>query len=165
VRADRLTPGDQIVALSAIVLFLVSFVHWLGATVSLASGQAPIGLSLQSSAASAWSFTLPVLAVLLGLALLAYVLLKAGGVQLIGGPEGTLTVAQLVLCVALTAFVFVLAKLLAGPHLSGFPTTVSGHAVQVHKSRKVGIYLGLLATVGLVVGAVLNLQAAQLERS
>jgi hypothetical protein len=49
-------PGDQIIGLSAIVLFLFSFVHWLGATgtVKVAATTTP----LFAGAGSAWDFTL-----------------------------------------------------------------------------------------------------------
>jgi hypothetical protein len=139
---NKLTTGDQIIGVSGIVLFIFSFLNWLGYN--------PPGHT-----ASAWHFTLSLLAVLLGLVLLAYVVLKAVGVE-IPGKFGSVTLAQIVLGIAAVAFLFVLIKVIVGP--SAGVTLPTG----ITKSRKFGIFVGLLATIGLVVGAFLNFQG---ERS
>jgi hypothetical protein len=143
---NKLTTGDQIIGVSGIVLFIFSFFHWLGATASVAAFSA-------SGAASAWSFTVLWIAVLLGVALVIYVVLKAFGVE-IPAKFGSLTLAQIVLGIAALAFLLVLIKLIAGPNIPAHPSSVS-----VSTSRKFGIFVGLLATIGLVAGAYLNFQA------
>jgi hypothetical protein len=144
---NKLSRGDVIIGISGIVLFIFSFFDWLGfnykssiATINLGSG-------------SAWHYTLTLLAVLLGLVLLGYVVMKALGVE-IPDKFGNVTLAQIMLIIAAIAFLFVLIKVIAGPNVPGgfsLPPSVS-------KSRKLGIFVGLGATVGLLVGAFLNFQ-------
>jgi len=152
-------PGDQLIGLGAIVLFLVSFFHWLGAVGTIRSGEAAGALS-----GSAWGFTLTTFAVLLGLALLGYVILRVVDVDL-PTKIGSATLGQVVLGVAGAAFVLVFIKLLAGPNVSTIPSTVAGLPVTVTKTRNFGIYAGLVATGALAVGAFLSLQAEQLSGS
>jgi len=144
---NKLTRGDQVIGVSGIVLFIVSFFNWLGFNFSGLSGH----LFAATAAASAWHFTLTLLAVLLGLVMLAYVVLKALGVE-IPTKFGNVTLAQILLGVAAVAFLFVLIKVIAGPNAGGpLPAGIT-------KSRKFGIFVGLLATIGLVAGAFLNFQ-------
>jgi multisubunit Na+/H+ antiporter MnhF subunit len=145
---NKLTTGDQVIGVSGIVLFIVSFFNWLGFNVN---GHTIAALGVSPSA-SAWHFTLTLLAVLLGLVLLIYVVLKALGVE-IPGKFGSVTLAQIVLGIAGIAFLFVLIKVIVGPNAGG--TLPAG----ITKSRKVGIFIGLIATIGLVAGAFLNFQA------
>jgi uncharacterized membrane protein len=153
---NRLTQGDQIIGVSGIVLFIFSFFSWLGAKASVGGGAA----GSFSASDSAWGFTLTLIAVLLGLALLAYVVLKAAGVE-IPSNFGSVTAAQVVLGIAAVAFLFVLIKLIAGPNIN----TGSFGSVTVSKTRKFGIFVGLLATIGLVAGAFLNVRAEQSNSS
>jgi hypothetical protein len=149
---NKLTPGDQIIGVSGIVLFIVSFFNWLGFNFSARS------IISISASASAWHFTLTLLAVLLGLVLLIYVVLKALGVE-IPGKFGSVTVAQIVLGIAAVAFLFVLIKVIVGPNAG--VTLPAG----ITKSRKVGIFIGLIATIGLVAGAFLNFQSDNAKTS
>ena len=87
-------------------------------------------------------------------------MLKAAGVE-IPPKYGSVTLAQVVLGVAAVAFLFVLIKLIAGPNIN----TGSFGGVSVSKTRKFGIFVGLLATIGLVAGAFLNFQAEQSSTS
>ncbi len=153
---NKLTPGDQIIGVSGIVLFIVSFFNWLGATASVGGSRALPGGFSASGADSAWGFTLTLLAVLLGLVLLAYAVLKLVGVEM-PSTFGSITLAQVVVGIAAVAFLFVLIKLIAGPNIN----TGSFGGVTVSKTRKLGIYIGLLCTIGLVAGAVMNLRAEQ----
>jgi len=153
-------PGDQIIGLSAAVLVFLSVFHWLGATGTV---QGPAASTLYVRAGTAWSFTLTAIAVLLGLVLLGYVVARSLGVNL-PSRVGNATLGQIVLGVAGVAFLFVLIKFFAGSSLS-IPSRVTGLPVTVTESHKLGIDIGLLATGGLVVGALFSLQAEQLETS
>jgi hypothetical protein len=144
---SKLTRGDQVIGVSAIVLFIFSFFHWLGFN----AGGHTISAFGQTAAWGAWHFTLTLLAVLLGLVMLGYVVMKALGVE-IPAKFGNVTLAQILLGIAAVAFLFVLIKLIAGPN-AGFTLPVG-----ITKSRKFGIFVGLLATIGLVAGAFLNFQ-------
>jgi hypothetical protein len=136
---SKLSRGDQIIGISGIVLFIVSFFSWLGVKFGNLEGTK-----------SGWGTTLTLFAILIGIALTVLVALKAGGVEL---PKlGGVTWAQVMLGAAALAFVFVLIKLIAG--IGGVPD-IAGY----DKTRKIGIFLGLIATAGLVGGAFLNFQA------
>ncbi len=150
---NRLTRGDQVIGISGIVLFIFSFFDWLGATVSV--GARGIAGFSASGADNAWGFTLPLLAVLIGIALVVYVVLKAAGVE-IPDKFGSITLAQIVLGLAAIAFLFVLIKVIVGPNLGSVP-----NGINVSKDRKFGIFVGLIATAGLVAGAFLNFQESQ----
>ena len=157
---NKLTRGDQIIGVSGIVLFVFSFFNWLGATASVGGSRGLPGGFSASGSDTAWGFTLTLIAVLLGLALLAYVVLKAAGVE-IPSNFGSVTTAQVVLGIAAVAFLFVLIKLIAGPNIN----TGSFGGVTVSKTRKFGIFVGLVATAGLVAGAFLNVRAEQASSS
>jgi hypothetical protein len=145
---SKLSRGDQIIGVSGIALFIFSLFKWLG--YSYKGSAVPGGLGGVSQ--SAWSFTLLWIAVVIGIALAVYVVLKAVGTKL---PDlGSVTWAQVVLGLAALAFVFVLIKLVAGPSSHGVDLGAAG----IGKSRKIGIFLGLIASAGLVAGAFLNFQ-------
>jgi len=80
----------------------------------------------------------------------AYVVLKALDVKL---PDlGSITWGQVVLGIAVLAFLLILIKLIAGPGTGG--VNISGTGIT--KSRKIGIFLGLISSAGIVAGAYLN---------
>ena len=60
---NKLSRGDQVIGISAIVLFIFSFFNWLGFNINGRGVIPNFGAS-----ASAWHFTLTLLAVLLGFA-------------------------------------------------------------------------------------------------
>jgi hypothetical protein len=140
---NKLTLGDRIMGVSGILLFIFSFFSWLGFSYG------PI-----STSASAWSFTLCWLAVILGVACVVYVVLKMQGVAL--PALGSITWGQVILGIAVVAFVFILIKVIVGPGTGGVDISGSG----VSKERKIGIFLGLIASAGLVAGAYLNAKEA-----
>lgn len=156
---NKLTTGDQIIGVSGILLFIFSFFSWLGY-----KGTVTLNGASRSNVISdnAWGFTLTLFAVLLGLVLVAYVVLKALSVE-IPGRFGSVTLAQIVLGVAALAFIFVLIKVITGPSGNTTGTFIANAAgsASISKSRRLGIFLGLIATIGLVAGAFLNFQAEQ----
>ena len=139
---NKLTMGDRVIAISGIVLFIFSFFDWLGY-----EGAGPFGGSV---AGNAWDFTLCWLAVLIGLAMVVLVALKAFDVSLpdLGGTSWGL----ILLVMGVVAFAFVLIKLIAGPNVPD----ILGDAVD--GTRKFGIFVGLLATAGLAAGGYLRFQ-------
>jgi uncharacterized membrane protein YhdT len=142
----KLTTGDKIIGVSGVLLFVFSFFKWLGVKVDLR------GVVTVSDSKSAWSFTLTLIAVLIGIVLVAYVAAKASGVAL--PSMGSVTWGQVVLGLAVLAFVFILIKLIAGPSID------TGGISGVDKTRKIGIFLGLIASAGMVFGAFLNAKEA-----
>ena len=143
---NKLTTGDKIIGVSGVLLFIFSFFKWLGVKVDLR------GVVSVSDSKSAWSFTLPLIAVLIGILLVAYVAAKAAGVAL---PNlGAVTWGQVVLGLAAIAFLFILIKVIAGPSID------TGGLSGVSKTRKIGIFLGLIASAGMVAGAFLNAKEA-----
>jgi hypothetical protein len=142
---NRLTTGDRVIAISGIVLFISSFFNWLGAEASAG------GFSV-SQAKNAWSFTLTLIAVLIGIAMVVIVALKAFDVKLpdLGGTSWSLVLFVM----GVVAFVFVLIKLIVGPNID-----TGGFNVDVSKTREFGIFIGLIATAGLAVGGWMLFQA------
>jgi hypothetical protein len=136
---NRLNTGEKVIGVSGILLFVFSFFPWLG----FSSG--PF-----SASKSAWTFTLCWIAVVLGVLMAGYVIAKAVGMDI---PElGNVRWAHILLGVAVVAFVFILIKVIVGPSTGGVSLAGTG----VSKDRKIGIFLGLIASAGLVAGAYLN---------
>ena len=141
---SKLSLGDKIIAVSGILLLIFSFFPWLGFSY----------LSFSASG-SAWKFTLCWLAVvILGVACVVYVVLKMQDVKL---PDlGNVNWGQIILGIAVVAFLFILIKVIVGPSTGGVDISGSG----VSKERKIGIFLGLISSAGLVAGAYLNVKEA-----
>jgi hypothetical protein len=136
---NKLNTGEKVIGVSGVLLLIFSFFPWLG-----------FSYGGFSASKSAWTFTLCWLAVILGVLMAGYVIAKAAGVDL---PElGNLRWAHVLLGVAIVAFVFILIKVIVGPSTGGVDISGTG----VSKDRKIGIFLGLLASIGLVAGAYLN---------
>jgi hypothetical protein len=136
---NRLNTGEKVIGVSGILLLIFSFFPWLG-----------FSYAGFSASKSAWTFTLCWLAVVLGVLMAGYVIAKAAGVDL---PDlGNVRWAHVLLAVAAIVFLFILIKLIVGPSTGGVDISGTG----VSKDRKVGIFLGLLASIGLLAGAFLN---------
>lgn len=136
----KLTMSDKVIAGSGVVLFIASFFNWLGAKIDL-------GPNSVSDSKGAWSFTLTLFAVLIGIAMVAVVALKASDVKLpdLGGASW----GQVLLIAGAVAFAFVLIKIITGA--GGLPDGVD-------KTRGIGIFIGLIATGGLAYGGYLRVQ-------
>jgi hypothetical protein len=136
---NRLNTGEKVVGVSGILLLIFSFFPWLG-----------FSYAGFSASKSAWTFTLCWLAVVLGVLMAGIVIAKAAGVDL---PDlGSVRWAHILLGAAVIAFVFILIKVIVGPSTGGVDLSGTG----VSKDRKIGIFLGLIASAGLVAGAYLN---------
>lgn len=136
---NRLNTGEKVIGVSGILLLVFSFFPWLG-----------FSYAGFSASKSAWTFTLCWLAVVLGVLMAGVVIAKAAGVDL---PDlGSVKWAHILLGVAIVVFVFILIKVIVGPSTGGIDLAGTG----VSKERKIGIFLGLIASAGLVAGAYLN---------
>ena len=136
---NRLNTGEKVIGVSGVLLLVFSFFPWLG-----------FSYAGFSASKSAWTFTLCWLAVVLGVLMAGLVIAKAAGADL---PElGTVKWAHILLGVAVIVFLFILIKVIVGPSTGGVDISGTG----VSKDRKIGIFLGLLASIGLVAGAFLN---------
>ncbi len=162
---DRLTRGEQLVGVGALVLVLVSFLHWLGGKIVVSvPGGSQLGGN-QQFARSAWSYTMTTLAVLLALGLLGYVvaltLLSPSALARVS-PR---LAARIVVVVSVLTFLLVFVKFLVGANLGlssfGLPST-SGLALRVSftRTREVGAYAGLVASAVIAAGGILNLRTA-----
>jgi len=140
VDVKKLSTGEMIIGISGIVLFLSSFLDWFGAEIK--------GVPGASGADNAWGFTLPLFAVLLGIAMVVLVALRAFGVVLpekIGGFG-----FRLLYLLGGLAFLLVLLKIIVGPDIDTGAAGAFG--IEVSKTREIGAYIGLLCTAGLAVG-------------
>src|SRR3954454_15580626 len=136
---NRLNTGEKVIGISGILLLVFSFFPWLG-----------FSYAGFSASKSAWTFKMCWLAVVLGVLMAWVVIAKAAGVDV---PElGNVRWAHILLGVAIIVFAFILIKLIVGPSTGGVDLAGTG----VSKDRKIGIFLGLLASLGLVAGAYLN---------
>jgi hypothetical protein len=136
---NRLNTGEKVIGVSGILLFVFSFFPWLG-----------FSYAGFSASKSAWTFTLCWLAVVIGILMAGIVIAKAAGMDI---PElGSVKWAHILLGAAIVAFVFILIKVIVGPSTGGVDISGTG----VSKDRKIGIFLGLIGSAGLVAGAYLN---------
>ena len=136
---SKLSRADQIIGVSAIVLFVFSFFDWFAVD---------LGPGLGSSGGNAWDFTLCWLAVIIGLVMLVQIVLaKFSSVDM---PNlGGVTWGQIHMVLGIVAFAFVLIKLISG---------VDTGPLDIDIKRKIGIFVGLIAAAGLAVGGYLKMQ-------
>jgi hypothetical protein len=140
---SKLSRGEQVIGASGIALFIFSFFKWLGIKVDGAG-------ALGEGSKSGWGFTLTLLAILIGIAMAAVVLLKLFGAVELPTKLGNFSWGQVFLVAGVVAFVFVLIKLILG---------VGGDLPDgFDKTRKIGIFLGTIASAGLAAGGYLKFQ-------
>ena len=168
----RLNSGEQLIAVSAAVLFLASFLPWLGgndARITLGSKNV-VSLPNTSFTINAWSSTLTLFAELIGIGMLVYVVLKFVGLD-VPARVGRLSSSQVLLVLGITAFALVLIKFVTGTSgdlnsfgLPNLPATgVAGFQLAFHKTRGLGIIVGLIATAGLATGGYLSVRAQRAD--
>jgi hypothetical protein len=139
--ADKLSTGEKIAAVSAILLFVFMFFDWFGVEISGVPG---FSGDVSGSGGSAWD-ALDVIPIFLMLAIVAAI-----GVAVI-----RLTDADIELPVSLNAIVAALggfAVLLILFRIIFPPDFGSFGGVEVDATLKLGIFLGLLASAGIAYG-------------
>ena len=157
----RLAPGERLIGLGGVALFAVSFLDWLGGRIStlrVNGVREPAGPYHVTG--NAWSYSLTLVAVLLGVSMLVYVGFRALGFDApdSDAPGRVLTV------LGTLAFVLIVIKLFIGPNITvatfGIPDTSGLGTVQIviTKTREVGIYAGTVASAALALGGYLTLR-------
>jgi hypothetical protein len=130
---NKLSTGDKVIGGSGIALFIFSFFPWFGV-------DTPIGTYSENG----WSTVFSLLAILIGVAMVVVVALPAFGVEL---PELGMPWSQILFIAGIVAAALCLLQLLIGNSTSGFDL-----------DRKIGVFLGLLAAIGLAAGGFLRKQ-------
>ena len=159
---QRLSPGEQLIGVSGVALFAVSFLHWVGGKITnLTINGRSIPSTRYAFSDDAWAYTATLLAVVIGLLMLGYVAARVIGMDRPRSP----VVGRVLVALGALAFVLVALQLLAGATVNlaafGLPSTANlGGAVHISfvKTRGGGIYAGLVATAGLAAGGFLVLR-------
>jgi hypothetical protein len=138
----KLSLGDQIIGGSGIVLFIASFLTWFKAEIDTEGLGSLLG-DLGSAKANGWDVGfLGWFPVLLGLLMVAYVAVRAFAPQ-VKLPDLPLPWNQVLFIVGCVAAVLLVLKFLIGEDDGGGVVEIS---------RGIGLYLGVLAGIGLAVG-------------
>jgi hypothetical protein len=162
VERERLSPGEQLIGVSGVALFALSFLHWLGGKIANVTIN---GRSIPSTRFefhdTAWAYTATLLAVVIGVLMAGYVAARLVGVDRPRSPVA----GRVLVALGGLAFVLIALQLLTGPTVNlaafGLPSTADlGGAARISfvKTRDVGIYAGLIAAAGLAGGGVLTLR-------
>ncbi|MEI8000377.1 MAG: hypothetical protein WCI50_03405 [Actinomycetes bacterium] len=131
----KLTPGELVITISGVVLLIFSFFNWYGVSIGIG------GTTLVSVGNNGWSAPssfLSIIAILLGVAMAAFVIAtKIGGVAV---PEkvGNLGWGVVLLGAGGVAAVFLILKWIFNTDFTKFP-----------------LYISILAGIGLAVGGYL----------
>jgi hypothetical protein len=138
---SKLTTGDKVIAVSGIALLVVSFLSWFEGTVELGS------VDVSAGTKSAWGVPLGILGVVVGLALTAFTLLPALGVEL---PPGLTSTRMALILGTVTFAAILIVVLFSSITVEGVPDDA------VDTSRKIGAFLGIVAAAGVLAGAILK---------
>lgn len=139
--ADRLSTGEKISAVSAILLFIVMFFDWFGAEISGVPG---FSGDVSGSGSSAWD-ALDVIPLFLMLAIV--VAIGVAVVRLTDADiEPPVSMNAIVAALGGLAVLLILYRILFPPDFG----SLSG--VSVDATLKLGIFLGLLAAAGIAYG-------------
>jgi hypothetical protein len=162
---NRLTRGDQVVVAGGVVLVVASVFPWLGARITRIAGKTQGVGNHYSFTHNAWGYTVTLIAVLLGIALLVYEVLKLLGLDV---PDrfGPLSAGQVMLSLGTMSLVLVLTKVAVGSRVElasfGLPNLPSGLGkvlgLSVQKTRSLASFVGLGAATGLFLGGLLKLR-------
>ncbi len=143
---SRLKAGDWVIAVSAVVLFVSSFLKWFTGKVS---GMAVGKVSISGWDVDGWPVWVG-LPVLIGLAMLAVVALRAYSPQT-ELPRLPVSWGRVLLFGGLVAAGLIFLKFLVMEDAS-----LPGLGVEIDVGRGAGIWLALLAAIGLAVGGYLK---------
>jgi hypothetical protein len=137
---NKLTQSDKVIGVSAIALFIFSFLPWYGKF---------------SGSRNGWDYFLfGVIPVLLGIIMLAQIAIaRFSSTKL---PEIPITWGQVHLIAGGLAALLVLLKLIIGDKVHVGITGLGGLSITLE--RKYGIFLSLIAALGLVAGAYMKTQ-------
>jgi hypothetical protein len=132
---SRLTPGDISAGVGGIVLLISLWLPWYGVSVDVAGFSA-------SESASGWEVfsTIDIILFLVAIAAIALVALKAAG-QL----PADVPVALVLLALGGLAVLLILFRLIDTPAPGDLPD-------EIDVSRKLGLFIGLIAAAGIVYG-------------
>jgi hypothetical protein len=133
---NKLSTGDKVIGGSGIALFILSFFPWFGIDIG--------GIVDVSYSENGWSSIFSMLAILIGIAMAVLAVLPAFGVEL---PELGMPWSQIHFIAGIVAAALILLQLLVGSSTAG-----------VDLDRKIGVFLGLLAGIGLAAGGFLRKQ-------
>jgi hypothetical protein len=138
---NKLTQSDKVIGVSAIALFIFSFLPWYGKF---------------SGSRNGWDYFLfGVIPVLLGIIMLAQIaIVRFSSTKL---PDIPITWGQVHLIAGGLAALLVLLKLIIGDKVGG-GTVLGTHIPSISLDRKYGIFLSLIAALGLVAGAYMKTQ-------
>jgi hypothetical protein len=147
---SKLKTSDWVIGVSAIVLLISSFLDWF--TADIGGGDAFISGSVSANGwdLDAWPLWVG-LPVLIGLAMLAIVAVRAFSPQT-ELPQLPIGWGQALFFAGVLSAVLVLLKFLIGEDAGSYP------GVDIDVSRSLGIFLALLATIGLAAGGFLQWQ-------
>jgi hypothetical protein len=141
---NKLTTSDKVIGGSAIALFIFSFFPWYEFSIDVGE------LGSASATRNGWHYFLfGVIPVLLAIAIVVIIALQRfTTVEL---PDLPVTWAQIFLGAAGLAALLILLRLAITDKVGGLGFHLDG-------SRKFGLFLSLLAAIGLVVGAYMKMQ-------
>jgi hypothetical protein len=136
---NRLTQGEKIAGISAILLFVFMFLDWYG--VKISGGGETINLGGGGNAWDALDF-IPILLLLAVIATVAIVLIEASDTDVELPVHG----AAIVTVVGAVSFLLILFRIIDTPTFASFG------GVSAEGTLKVGIFLALIAAAGMAFG-------------
>ena len=155
---SKLTTGDRVIGISAILLLIFSFLPWFEASVDFGGGDLGIDFS-ESASENGWGigFLWAGVPVILGLAMLVYVLISRFS------PDTDLPQVVAALLVVLKLIIGVDENDLLPGAAEIDDEFVDDFLddLDLSVTRQIGIYLSALAAIGLAVGAFLRMREDQ----
>jgi hypothetical protein len=138
---NKLTQGEKVICISAIALFIFSFLPWYGKF---------------SGSRNGWDYFLfGVIPVLLGIIMLALIAISRFTQTKL--PDPPLPWGQIHLIIGGLAAVLILLKLIIGDSVGG-GSVLGTRIPSIDLDRKYGIFLSLIAGIGLAAGGYLKSQ-------
>jgi hypothetical protein len=138
---DRLSIGERVAAIAAILLFVFMFFEWFGVEVSGVGG---FSGSISGSGGNAWDALdfIPIVLVLTVLAALAMAGLRLADSDF----EPRVPISVLVTVLGVVSALLILFRIVFPPTFADFG------GVSVEATRSLGIFLGLIAAGGIAYG-------------